>query len=91
VAEIWSSIEPMQGREYLAAAQLQSGVNTRIRIRHRPGLNEKLRVVHVAEPGSPGLVEVYDVVAVVNVNKRDREAHLMCKAKGGEGFAYDGS
>lgn len=91
VAEVWASVEPLQGREYLAAAQVQSGLSTRIRLRHRPGLDEKLRVVHVAEPGSPGRVQVYDVLSVVNVNERDREVHLMCKAKGGEGFAYDGS
>jgi SPP1 family predicted phage head-tail adaptor len=91
VAEVWASVEPIAGREYFAAAQVSSEVSTRIRMRYRPDLNEKLRVVFVSEPGSPGLVHYYDVLSVINWQERDREVHLMCKQRGAEGFAYDGS
>ncbi|HMU15816.1 MAG TPA: phage head closure protein [Thauera aminoaromatica] len=91
VAEVWASIEPIAGREYFAAAQVQSEVTTRIRLRHRPDLTAKLRVVFVSEPGSPGLVHVYDVLSVINWQERDREVHLMCRLKPAEGFAYDGN
>jgi len=91
VAEVWGSVEPIAGREYFAAAQVSSEVSTRIRIRHRPGLHEKLRAVSVYEPGWPGLVHVYDVLSVINWQERDREVHLMCRQRGAEGFAYDGS
>jgi SPP1 family predicted phage head-tail adaptor len=91
VAEVWASVEPIAGREYFAAAQVSSEVNTRIRLRYRPGLNEKLRVVFISEPGSPGLVHYYDVLSVINWQERDREVHLMCRQRGAEGFAYDGS
>lgn len=91
LAEVWASVEPVAGREYFAAAQVQSEITTRIRIRYRPGLNAKLRVVFIAEPGSPGEVKYYDVRSVINYAERDREVHLMCTERGAEGFAYDGN
>lgn len=91
VAEVWASVEPIAGREFFAAAQVQSDITTRIRIRYRPGLHEKMRAVYVSQPGSPGLVHVYDVMSVINWQERDREVHLMCTQKGAEGFSYDGN
>lgn len=41
-----AQIEPLSGRELIAAAATQSKVATRIRIRHRPGVAPRMRVVH---------------------------------------------
>lgn len=39
-------IAPASGREFLAAAAIQSEIVARIVIRHRPGLNAKQRILH---------------------------------------------
>lgn len=46
VSEPWAAIEPMSGREFIAAAAVQSKVTTRITISYRPGLSAGMRVVH---------------------------------------------
>jgi SPP1 family predicted phage head-tail adaptor len=52
----WASIEPLSGREYLAAQEMQSQIMARITIRHRT-VTAKMRVLH----GST----VYNVHAVL--------------------------
>ncbi len=53
--ETWQDIFPalipadivaLSGRSLIAAQAVQSKVNTRIVIRHRPGLKESMRVIH---------------------------------------------
>lgn len=46
VAEVWASIVPMSGREFLAAAAEQSEVRGRITIRYRDGIAANMRAVH---------------------------------------------
>lgn len=41
-----AEIEPLSGRELIAAAATQSKVTARIRIRYRPGVAPSMRVVH---------------------------------------------
>lgn len=43
---ISAEIMPLSGRELIAADSVQSKVNTRIRIRYRPDIASKMRVVH---------------------------------------------
>jgi len=52
-----AEILPLSGRELMAAQAVQSQVNTRIRLRHRPGLAAAMRAVHRGT--------VYDIQAVV--------------------------
>jgi SPP1 family predicted phage head-tail adaptor len=54
---ISAEISPLSGRELLAADAVQGKVNTRIRMRHRPGLRPSMRVLHRAV--------IYNVEAVV--------------------------
>lgn len=44
---LWAKVEPLTGRDFLAAGAMQSAVTTRFVIRHRPGVvgNEALRLV----------------------------------------------
>ena len=44
--EISAAIEPLSGRELLAAQQVHSRVTTRITVRYRPGILPEMRVVH---------------------------------------------
>ena len=45
-ANVPARIAPASGREFLAAAAIQSEIIARIVIRQRPGLNAKQRILH---------------------------------------------
>lgn len=73
VATVWAAVEPLRGREYLESQQVNAEVDTRIRIRHYPGITPDMRVIW----GS----RIYEIEAVINVDERDREIHLMCRER----------
>jgi SPP1 family predicted phage head-tail adaptor len=70
VATVWAAVEPLQGREFLEAKQLQAEVTTRIRIRYRSGIEPEMRVVWGDH--------TYDVISVIETESRRREIELMC-------------
>src|SRR5262245_32080883 len=70
-ATVYAAIEPLTGREAIQAAQLQAQVDHRIRIRYLPGVVPKMRVTHDER--------AYDIQAVLDVEGRRRELHLMAK------------
>lgn len=69
-ASLFAAVEPLSGRELLNAQSFRSGVTTRIRSRYVPDVNAAMRVVY----GS----RVFEIAAVLNVNERGREMHLIC-------------
>lgn len=70
---VWGAIEPLTGRENYDnfGAQELAKANTRIRIRHRDDINHKMRAVFGTR--------VFDIQAVINVETRDRELHILCE------------
>lgn len=70
-----ASIDPIVGREYFAAEQIQSEVDTKIGMRYEPGrtsaVTAKMRIVH----GDT----IYSIQAVVNIGARNRELVCYCK------------
>lgn len=66
--KVWASIEDMTGREYLAAAAVQASVQSKIRIRYRPGVTAAMRVLHGGG--------VYNIEAVLGQD--NRQLLLMC-------------
>ncbi len=75
LGERWAAVEPLQGREYFAAAQIAiNEVTARIRLRYFPGLLASDRVTHRDD--------VYDVVTVINPKSRNKATVLMCKRVG---------
>ena len=68
----WAAVEPLVGREYIAAQALQSEVTTRIRMRFRPWMTAQDRVIHDGK--------TYNIVSVIDVRSEHRELVLMCKA-----------
>lgn len=75
VATVWASITDMTGREYIAAAAVQTSVQTRITIRYRAGIVAAMRVLHGAD--------VYNIAAVLEWG---RDAlNLMCEKGVGDG------
>lgn len=75
-AAVAASVEPLQGREFLAAlGQGEQGeITTRIRIRYRGDVKVADRVV----VGRGAAVRTFDVEAVLT-DERQREEELMCK------------
>lgn len=71
VATVWASIEPLRGREYFDSQQINAEVTTRIRIRYRPGIKPKMRVVYGER--------IFDIQSVIDVEECHKEIHLMCK------------
>lgn len=61
----------MTGREYIAAAAVQSEVTTRIRLRYRPGITSADRVSHDGK--------VYGITSVIDHRSDRRELILMCR------------
>lgn len=71
-ATVYAAVEPLRGQEYLAAQTQQASVDTRVRLRYRPGITtDTMRLVHGAD--------VYDIEAVLHIQERQRELQLMCR------------
>ncbi len=67
----WASVEPLVGREYIAAQAAQSEVTARIRMRYRPGLTSQDRVIHEGT--------TYGIESVIDYRSQHRELVLMCR------------
>ena len=77
-AEVWAAIEPLSGREFLAASQTQSSVSCRITIRTLSGLLPSMRIVHRGK--------VYNIAAILADKESGIEyATLMCSEGSNEG------
>ena len=66
---VWAAIEPLQGREYLAAMAVQAERTVRIRIRYLPGITSTMRVVYQGR--------VFAIQSVINIREANDELHLM--------------
>ena len=71
IVNTWGAVEPLAGREYIAAMAVQSDVTTRVRLRYRPGITSADRVVHEGR--------LYNIVSVIDVRSDHRELQLMCR------------
>ena len=70
----WAAVEPLTGREYIAAQAAVSEVTARIRMRFRPWMTAEDRVIHGGK--------TYNIVSVIDVRSENREVVLMCRAVG---------
>ena len=68
----WAAVEPLTGREFIAAQAAQSEVTARIRMRFRPWMTAQDRVIHNGT--------TYGIESLVDVRSGNRELVLMCKA-----------
>lgn len=71
IVTTWAAVEPLTGREYIAAGAAQSEVTTRIRLRYRPGITSADRVNHEGK--------VYGIMSVIDYRSAGRELVLMCR------------
>jgi SPP1 family predicted phage head-tail adaptor len=85
-ATVWAAIEPIMGREYFAAAQVQSEVSVKIRMRYRDDLHSTMRIRHGDDSGSPSRFTYYEIIGIAVPRSEFRESILMCKESDAEGF-----
>ncbi len=72
VATVWAAIEPLSGREFLAAQAVNAELTVRIRIRYRTGIDSSMRVLFGTR--------VFEIISPpINPVSDKRELHLMCK------------
>lgn len=67
----WAAIEPIGGREILAASQVVGEVTHRVRCRYFEGLTAANRLVYRGR--------VFDIQHAINQRERGVEIELLCK------------
>jgi SPP1 family predicted phage head-tail adaptor len=71
VATVWAAVEPLSGREFFAAAQVQAEQMQRITIRYRAGIDTAMRVAWAGR--------LFDITAVIDWRERHEFLQLMCR------------
>lgn len=69
-ATVWSSVDPIGGKEYFAAKQVQSEATHKIRLRYRVGITPDMRINFGGR--------LFGIESVINWEERNRELILMC-------------
>lgn len=70
-ATVRAAVEPLVGREYWAAQQVNAERTVKFHIWYRSGVTPKMRVSYDSR--------TFDIKSVINVNERNRELVLMCE------------
>ena len=70
-AKVWASVEPLSGKEYFAAQQINAEVNIKVTIRYRPLIHPRMRVLFG--------VRVFEILSVLNIEEKNIQLVLMCK------------
>lgn len=70
-SDIFASIVPIVGKEYIAAGQMQSEVKMKVEIEYMEGISAKMIVIY----GSRRL----EIVDIINLKERNTDLLLMCK------------
>lgn len=68
-ATVPGSLEPLNGREIFAAAQVQAEITARARIRYLAGVTAKMRITFESK--------IYAITAVIDRELRHRELELL--------------
>jgi SPP1 family predicted phage head-tail adaptor len=66
---VWAAVEPLNGREYFSAEQMQSEIDIRFIIRYRSGVTSAWRVLWEDNP--------YNIVEPIDPNGDHIWLHLM--------------
>ena len=77
-ATCYAQIQPLLGREFMAAQQVQSKVDTKIRVRYMAAVTDGITAAMRVNDGG----KIYNIEAAINVENRNREWLLMCSTIG---------
>lgn len=69
-ATVWGSVEPLSGREFFAAQQVNSEVTHRITMRYRSGMDPEKRIKFGTR--------YFGILAVLNREERNISLELLC-------------
>lgn len=69
-ANIAASIEPLSGRELLAAQAVQNESQLRVKIRFVSGIVPGMRIMFNSR--------IFNIIHISNIDERNRELHLLC-------------
>ena len=69
-ATVWASVEPLSGREYFTAGQVNSEISVKVTIRYRKDITPDMRVVFGGK--------VYETLSVINPKERCETLIMMC-------------
>lgn len=72
VGKVWGAVEPMSGREQLAANQIEATANTRIIMRWSDVMNGMDATWRLSHQGT-----VYNIFSITQVNMRRQEIEIM--------------
>lgn len=67
---VWGAIEPLSGKELVAASQTQNEATVRIVIRYHATINDTWRVVNDGK--------AYSILSLINDSERDHMMVLTC-------------
>ena len=73
---VWASIEPLSGKEYFSAKQINSEATVKITIRYIESLLPHL----VVQFGH----RIFNIEAIINFEERNKYLQLLCSEKVGE-------
>lgn len=87
VCRVHCFVQPLTGREYVQAQQVQSTISHKITTRFFPGANNRMRLVQRAISESddpetaapPEYLRIFNVSSVVNAGEKNRELEWMCE------------
>ena len=80
-ATVYAHIQPILGREFMAAEAVQSKVDTKIRVRYMPGVTAGITAKMRISAGGT----IYAIEAAINVDNRNIEWLLMCSTGANQG------
>ncbi len=67
---VWASVEPLSGRELLAAQQVQGETTHRVRMRFQAGITTSHRILFNLRP--------FNIQSVINKNEAGAFLELLC-------------
>ena len=70
VATVWGSVEPLQGREFFAAQQVNADTTVRIRLRYRSGITPDMRISWDGR--------IYNILSIIDNREIHADLQLMC-------------
>jgi SPP1 family predicted phage head-tail adaptor len=77
VTREWFDVEPLTGREYIQAQQVQSSVSHKMRSPYLGGMHSGMRLTAGENAAEPS--RVFNVASVVNVGENNRELEWMAE------------
>lgn len=72
-ATLWGAVEPLVGREYLEAKQVQADVSHKVKCRYLAGVKPSMEVTLGDR--------IFTIDSVINIQERGAEMVLMCREK----------